>query len=114
MSGFSAASVPVLSYDFTAFPKDGSDVERCSGKGRIPEPSKAKLDAFWQGLPGLLEGLDPDADEDEIKATVEEGVLQRISDVCSGKPSADELRELPPRILFKFAEYLRDNLAPKA
>lgn len=116
MSTFSAALVAPLSYDFRHFPQDDSD-ERCTGHGRIPEPSKAVLEAFWnaQGevLAVLAEAGD-DADEETVKETVEDAVYQRISDVCSGKPSVDELKQLPPRILFKFAVWLTGELAPKA
>lgn len=119
--GFDASSVAVLAYDFTSFPKDAAEgpAERCTGKGRIPEPSRAKVDAFWKSQAEVLETLseasaDADADLDDVKARIEESVYQRISDVCSGRPSVDELKELPPRILFAFARYLAESLAPKA
>lgn len=120
--GFDASKVEVLAYDFTSFPTDGAvdPSERCSGRGRIAEPSKAKLEAFWNAQASVLDEVAKAADAgdeidaDEVKAKLEDSVYQRLSDVCSGRPSVDELKQLPPRILFAFAKYLAENLAPKA
>lgn len=118
MSGFSAASVAALSYDFTSFPQDDGE-GRCTGKGVIPEPTKAKLRAFYEGFDALMQ-RDVDAEppsEDEIKALaaeMDEKVYGLLSGVCSGKPSVEELKQLPPRILSGFTRYIMESLAPKA
>ena len=117
MSGFSAASIAVLSYDFTSFLRDDSDTERCTGKAIIPEPTKAKLKAFFDGFQDLTE-LDPlKASDEELQAVADERderVYALLSDVCSGKPSVEDLKQLRPRILAAFTRYVLENLAPKA
>lgn len=117
MSGFSAQTVARLSYDFTAFPKDGQEDERCTGKAFIPEPSKAKIKAFFEGFRALGSPLDEASTDEDIETAVtelEDSVYVLLAAVCSGKPSQDELRQLPPRILALFTRYLLENMAPKA
>jgi hypothetical protein len=108
--GFSAASVAVLEYDFTAFPQDGDASLRCTGKGRIPEPSKAQIEAFFNEIGSFVQ-MPGSAEDDD--GQVEARIYEHLSAVCSGKPSVDELKLLPPRILFEFAKYLFENLVPK-
>lgn len=114
MSGFSAALVEALTYDFTSFPKDGEDIggERCAGKGRIPEPSKAQLEAFYRWLPSMRAELLTDEDAEALDRN--EATYKALADLCSDRPCAEELAELPPRIFFKFVGWLLRELAPKA
>lgn len=119
MSGFSAASVTPLSYDFTLFPLDGSDNgARCTGKGRIPEPSKRALEAFFREFEAVFRpGVDEAPSDDDVVHAVEDledQIYGLLSNVCSGQPSPEELKQLPPRILAAFTRYLLENLAPKA
>lgn len=117
MSGFSAASVAALSYDFRAFPKDDDSGERCTGKGTTPEPSKARLDDFYKGFAESFGALSEAAPEDaDLEALAEERgdkMYQLLADVCGQKPSVDELKELPPRILAKYTTWLLGELSPK-
>ena len=107
--GFDAGSVAALSYDFRSFPLDGATEpsQRCTGRGIIPEPSRAQLEAFYAAAGDFVAVGDEDGG-------VEEKVYQALSDVCSGKPSVAELRQLPPRILFEFSRYVMEAVAPKA
>jgi hypothetical protein len=115
---FSAATIGRLEYDFRSFTKDGSDTERCTGKGFIPEPSKAALKEFFAGIAGLGDAFQtgPVTDDavEEAAASLEDRIYAVLSNVCSGTPSIDELKQLPPRILAAFCRYLTENLAPKA
>ncbi len=106
--GFDASAVAPLSYDFRSFPVDGATdpSQRCAGRGIIPEPSRAQLEAFYAAAGEFVAVGDEGA--------VEEKVYEALSEVCSGKPSVAELRQLPPRILFEFSRYIMEALAPKA
>ena len=106
--GFSAASVARLEYDFRNFPRDGVPGEKCTGVGVIPEPSTDALKKFFEDVQGAL-GEAQTGDSDAART-----VLEAVAALCSGKPSVEELSQLPPRIGNEFAQYLLGAFSPKA
>lgn len=106
---FNAASIKRLDYDFTSFAtNDGAGL--CSGKGIIPEPSTARLDAFEKFRATFDAAAASEADESVL------GVVRKATaDLCGGSPTLEELEELPPRILAGFTQWLVEELSdPKA
>lgn len=107
MSGFSAASVDALEYDFTGFRRqDGQGA--CTGAGTIPEPSEAALDAFLAKW-GELRSMSPEELEAKSATLVNE-LREALSELCSGTPSLEELKQLPPRVLRGFFRYIMVEL----
>ena len=103
--GFSAASVDPLSYDFRFAPQDGNPEVKCTGKGISPEPSS---DALAQFVEKIREALaDEEGDGDEV-------LIHAVAELVSGKPSEDELRQLPPRIRNEYVQHLLRAFSPKA
>lgn len=129
MPGFDAAhAVEPLDYDLAPYVK---------AKGRITEPSDAQISKFLSdlqklftearknGLTALEEmGESPSADDvmnaldnldtdDVVKIMGEMTAL--YSELCSGKPSAEELSALPMRVRSKFFAWLQNEvISPEA
>jgi hypothetical protein len=119
VTGFSSATVAALTFDFTAFPSDTDPNVRCTGKGIVPEPSTARLKAFGEALRSLYGTDEPSEDavvqslEERIKER-EDAIYKAYADLCAGKPSEEELRQLPPRIFGQFCAWLQGSFVPKA
>ncbi len=123
-SSFTTDTIELLKYDFTEFPSnDGKG--NCSGKGTIPEPTKAKLKTYSENLKALYD-IKEDDDKEKLAEAVEkevaksgaeeieergEKLLQYTSDLCSNSPSLAELKELPPRIQTGFFKWIYKELA---
>jgi hypothetical protein len=130
--GFDAANaVTPLDYDLSAY--KGEDGKPLS-KGTIPEPSRAKLDAFWEGRRQVLadagidlaelEGFDPlDPDSraeltkkfasipDEKRKAMAPAQLKHVAAVCSNTPSEQEIKALPGRVQDAFIGWLMGLLS---
>ena len=101
MSGFTAAEVSSLTFDFT--PWDGP-------KGIIPEPSEADSTAFFKAIAEQRKQLREDPDNFEGDAWCD-----AVETLGKGSPSADVLRALPSRIRTAFLRWLIQELTdPKA
>jgi hypothetical protein len=122
-----------LGWDFTGTAKLVADPEAAEilkdAKGVIPEPSQATLDRFTNHVreiatdPDLVAlvalGDDPDPaavmdavsrmPEDKLNQ-VTEGMLDVIIDVCSGCPSEEQIRALPPRFRNAFVGWVSGEL----
>lgn len=107
MSAFGADAVERLDFDFTSFPRGDGQPGNCTGKGYVPEPTEAAILRLIAAQKAL-EGLD-DADTNLL-----EPVRASLADFCAGHPSAEEIAQLPPRVLLAFARWLSESLAPKA
>ncbi len=121
MSSFSASIVEPLDYDFTGFPSTKNPGKNCKGKGTIPEPTHAVLEAYAEGLRdlfGINEGEDAETAMESVQKKNEEGsgdaadtLLELTADLCQHSPTADDLRELPPRILNAFQKWVYRELS---
>lgn len=109
-----------LDYDFTTG-AGGWDPANGPGKGVIPEPSRGAMRAFRLAMIDAL-GLEPSASESEVSErfgtlSVEEGeqaeeaMIDALAAVCSGHPSASELRALGLFGLQAFAGFMFAQLA---
>jgi hypothetical protein len=90
-----------LGYDFSPY----------GGEGIIPEPSAEQIKSFRRAFAQLVQSsadsANKQAPEDMIKAAIEllnkdtseldTKILMAVAEVCSGKPSFDELDALPYR-----------------
>lgn len=124
MSFKAAEAVDPLEFDFGEW----------GPTGRIPEPSREQLDAFWEGRRRLLENagidlaelesldpLDPQSrialtkafasiPEDKRKAMVP-AQIDNVAALCQGEPSKDALEALPGRIQDAFFGWLMGMLS---
>lgn len=108
MAKFSKANVESLDYDFTGFPSINGG--NCSGKGIIPEPTKAIQNTFWELKNEILgEGTTVDVEAAQKFSQREDAEtisIKMFSDLCQDSPSFEELSELPPRIFNEFTTWL--------
>lgn len=118
--GFSSdAAVDRLDYDFTTGPRnDGLAWPDGAGKGVTPEPTEKVLQAFQEGYKALAERTEKvEQDPSSVPAAdipTDDDFINLLANLCSHQPSADELAQLPPRLLQAFAKWLLEALyAPK-
>jgi hypothetical protein len=130
--GFDAGkSVQALDFDFTTI-QVADDATReilKDAKGTIPEPTQDALDRFTAhvrelatdpeiaALVALGDNPDPAAVvaaigemPEEKLLGVTEGMLSVIIDVCSGTPSEEQIRALPPRVRNAFVGWVSGEL----
>lgn len=130
MSGFSAASLPTLDFDFTGFPRDDGQEGNCTGKGVIPEPSEERLKAFGEAVSKLSDigefvqlaktaGDDPEKIEaakklgesfTESAASIKDDLKLALVELGNGALTIEHLEELPPRVLGFFFRWLVEEL----
>jgi hypothetical protein len=109
MSKFSADRLEGLDYDFTGIP--ANDGGMCTGKGYVPEPTKAREQAF-RALAvkvGKIAELPPEKQAAAYAKDPElgdEAMLTALADFCGGHPSKEELAQLPPRALLAFSQWI--------
>jgi hypothetical protein len=130
--GFDAGkSVTALNYDFSTLPIADEETQKilAEAKGTIPEPSQAALDNFQKhvrematdpeiaALVALADDADPAAVIEAIGAMpaekltdVNNRMVDAIIDVCSGSPSAEQVRALPPRVRNAFIGWVSGEL----
>jgi len=108
MSGFTAAAVSTLDYNFGGIPAVGGGY--CTGKGVVPEPSEEAIEAFTKAVQAL--GADEDGPEG-TPHTVMDRLRSELSTFCAGAPTPEEINGLPPRALLAFARWLVGELVPK-
>lgn len=114
MSGFSIDAVEPLDYDFTQAPSN-SGKGMCKGKGTIPEPSEALLEAYSAAVRDLYKVEDGESiakkmDADKQKETSDK-LLSLTATLCQNSPSKAELKELPPRICTAFMKWVFKEIA---
>lgn len=118
MSGFSLESLNDLSFDFTEIPH-ASGTGFCTGKGVMDEPSKDRIEAFFDSINALRKRV-ADAAKDKsgkkLEAITEDaeelltGMRQALSDVGNGSPTVAQLEQLPPRALRGFSDWVQQEL----
>jgi hypothetical protein len=106
-------TVDELTYDFEPY----------GGKGTIPEPTSSQITMFQKSLSELMVDLVPAGFGDDITSNTnlvrrvteylskdtsesQEKLLQAIADVCSDRPSFDELSRLPYRAQQAFSGWV--------
>lgn len=130
MAAFDIKAVEPLDFDFTGWKKNtGSGY--CTGKGTIPEPTQAHLDAFAEGMKNMVgkskdEKITPEDTANLIDKTIEEAgaeteseknkalekkVIKMIAGLCQNSPSEAQLAQLPPRIRTAFMKWVHRQLA---
>lgn len=106
MSGFTAAAVSTLDYDFTGVAVPPGH-EPFTDKGVVAEPTDAALEKFYSSMSDLR-----DAVTDESAAS--DGQIGQIRAIviefCAGSPDAATLTRLPPRYLQAFTRWLLTEL----
>lgn len=136
MSGFTAAELETLDFDFTGIPsatqptptpeEPNPPVAYCTGKGVVPEPSTARLGRFYdyldEGRKTIRDAIAAQEHGDDPTGGVQasarlsetlDRVRAALADVCGGHPSRAEIDELPPRALAAFFGWLAGELVPK-
>ncbi len=109
MSGFTAAAVNALDFDFAGIPaQDGSGL--LTEKGVVAEPTDLALSTFFSAMSEV---------QKEALAAAEAGALDgsdavakvrsAVIDVCGGTPTAASLMQLPPRYLVAFSRWLTNE-----
>ena len=102
MSGFTAAAVSALDYDFTGMVVPPG-AEPFTAKGVVAEPTDTALEAFYAGMADLRAAV---TDE----ATASDGQIAKIralvTTFCNGSPSPEVVAALPPRYLQAFTKWL--------
>lgn len=115
MAGFNASTaVEALDYDFRPF---------VEAHGVVPEPSTDQITVYRKAIMDMFEEMIPEGLDDENQKTVDmihkvvqflgsdrseeqEKILHVLADVCSDKPSYDELSALPYRHQQAFAGWV--------
>jgi len=120
------AVVEPLDYDFTTV----RGYTRKSAKGTITEPNDEKIATFIASLRDMMKGaeaivgtggvdimVDPtaffgqlDSYDPEKLLGVFRGMAEAFSALCSGKPSAEEIMDLPLRVRVKFFAWLQQEV----
>ena len=95
----------------------------CEGKGFVPEPSKKRIKAFFDGLGKMAKneaGIEDMSEEQalaSLNTVLEDADKDRskleglISDFTQRSPSKEELSQLPPRYFSAFTAYLIGELS---
>lgn len=124
MSKFDAGTaVDRMEYDFTAYG---------GGSGVIPEPSTGQVNQFFKTIRKIVNEAnaslkvdDPSemsneetaaaiaSMSDEIVEQFSDQMVQAISDLAQGTPSADDIRRLPYRVLGAFTSWIAGELRPE-
>lgn len=114
MATFSIKTVETLDYDFRGIPKDGPAKGYCSGKGTVPEPSTADLEAYQATMKEITVGRSlEDLAQADTKEQQEQlhKTLEATAEFCKGTPSLQELEELPPRMKIAFIRWLGGEIS---
>lgn len=137
MASFNVGDViDPLDYDFTVLAKKYGVTELAGVKGTVPEPTDDQIIRFGRAMIAHEQrrrAMDPqlslpeDATGDQYleaaakyaEAIAAEGLSRAeaeiFAELCSGKPTADQLMLMPPRARQGFYKYLRDEvLSPEA
>lgn len=112
--------VEALDYDFTTG-RAGWDTANGPGKGVIPEPSRGAMRRFGLKMVAAF-GLPPSATQAQMDDAmrsldpadaerVEDAMIDALSEVCQGSPSALELRALGEFGLRAFAGFMFGKMA---
>jgi hypothetical protein len=111
MSGFTAAAVSTLDFDFTGIPSQSNPGLLCTGKGVVAEPTDVAMVGFFTELDALQKGIvaavesGADANTESINA-----MRKACTTFCGGTPTEAEIAELPPRYLAAFCRWIQTEL----
>ena len=115
MSKFSLEVIETLDYDFTDIASNSGE-GRCKGKGTIPEPTQARLEAYSAAVRELFnvkensevtEAIEREAAEKEKSSTL----LALTAELCQNSPTKAQLEDLPPRYQRAFLKWIFGSLA---
>lgn len=119
MGKFNAShSVSQLDYDLNPY---------VMAKGRVPEPSDQQMVRFQKAAATHAQKYMPDVDpndtaavleamagvDEEEAATAAGEMAEIVSELTNGKPSAEEMLKMPPRIRAAFYSWLNGELSPQ-
>jgi hypothetical protein len=100
---FTAGQIEPLDYDFTPA-KKANGKGKCSGKGTIPEPSREDIDKYLARINALQQANGtPGAAPTENQWPE---LMEAVTELTNGKPSREELEELPFREFLFFIRWL--------
>lgn len=133
MSEFTGDFVPGIKYDFEKkpIPSATKPGEFCKGKGVVNEPTKGRLDAYrrtvqklyQESLERLPEDFNPQGMElGQIRDLMRQGgedtffedLFEATVELCDGKPSREDLEQLPGRHRDVFCLWLQGEFNPEA
>lgn len=111
MSGFNAAAVETLDFDFTGIV--GSDGVALTEKGIVSEPSDVLLADYFTANQSFqkeaLALLEAGVEDEKDGVTHIAELREAVKAVCNGTPSDAELDRLPPRYLAAFNRWLTET-----
>lgn len=129
-------SVEALEYDFAKYLPDDPDAV-----GVIPEPTTGQLEAYFNSMRAMaskirdlqqkVKGLEAqsksgeEVDNDEMERVLAEmdelsfaeyqgDMVAAVSDLCSNKPTVDQIGALPFRVKQAFIQWITGEFRPEA